>query len=70
MSLPQDLRLYSAPVSNHDGSITISLRFALTAEEFDFAQANGIIPDDTTEIEMIQELPSVHDIHFPAAVLQ
>ena len=68
--LPNDIHLYSAPVSNHDRSITVSLRFALTPEEFAFAISSGIIPDDTTEIEMIQNLPSLHDLHMPATVLQ
>lgn len=68
--LPLDMKLYSAPVSNHDGSITISLRFALTAEEFEFAKENGIIPEDTAEIDMIQDMPSMHDLHFPAQLLQ
>ena len=68
--LPNDIHLYSAPVSNSDGSITMSLRFALTPEEFAFAQASGIIPEDTTEIEMIEDLPSLHDLHMPATVLQ
>jgi hypothetical protein len=48
----------------------MSLRFALTAEEFAFATENGIIPDETTEIDMIQDLPQMHDLHFPAQLLQ
>jgi hypothetical protein len=70
MSLPHDLKLYSVPASNTDGTVTMSLRFALTAEEFAFATENGIIPDETTEIDMIQDLPQMHDLHFPAQLLQ
>lgn len=68
--LPLDMKLYSAPVSNHDGSITISLRFAMTDEEFEFAHANGLIPPDTSLIEMIENMPSLHDFHFSPSTLQ
>jgi hypothetical protein len=70
MSLPHDLRLYSTPASNADGSVTMSLRFALTPEEFAFATGNGIIPADTEEIEMIGNLPAIHDLHLPSTTLQ
>ena len=70
MSLPHDLKLFSGTVSNSDGSVIVSMRFAMTAEEFSFAEANGLLPEDTAEIEMIGQLPAVHDIHFPAQLLQ
>jgi hypothetical protein len=68
--LPNDLKLFSGTVGNHDGSIIVSMRFAMTQEEHDFAQANGLLPGDTAEIEMIQDLPSMHDLHFPPTALQ
>jgi hypothetical protein len=48
----------------------MSLRFALTPEEFAFATGNGIIPADTEEIEMIGNLPAIHDLHLPSTTLQ
>lgn len=70
--LPTDLQLYSAPVSNADGSITVSLRFAMSPAEFEFARTNGIIPEDTSQILDIVpfELPALHDLHLAPTPMQ
>jgi hypothetical protein len=72
MILPPDLKIFSAPCGNPDGSTVISLRFLMTQEEFDFAMANDIIPADTAEVLEIQaaELPALHDLHMPASTMQ
>lgn len=68
--LPHDLKLYSGTVGNSDGSVIISLRFAMTKEEHAFAEANGLLPEDTAEIDLIADAPQMHDLHMPAQVLQ
>jgi hypothetical protein len=72
MLIPPDLKIFSGTCGSPDGVTVVSLRFLLTKEEFDFAKANDIIPEDTTEVLHMEsfELPALHDIHMPSAVLQ
>ena len=70
MSLPHNLKLYSGTVTNHDGSVIVSLRFAMSPTEFEFAVANDLLPDDTAEIEMMGQVPSLHDFHASPQVMQ
>jgi hypothetical protein len=72
MILPLNMRIYSGPCGSPDGTTVVSLRFLMTPEEFDFAMANGIIPEDTAAVIEIQdaELPALHDLHMPVPILQ
>jgi hypothetical protein len=61
MSLPHNLKVYSAVCSTPASDKQYSVRFLLTPEEFESMMQDGVLPPTTEEVVGLFALP--HDFH-------